>query len=129
MRGFYKFNFPAFDLAATHARSLGWDVVNPADLDREAGDTEYMKPHHSFTPGELRKIIGRDMTALLSLVAEAGDAIAMLPGWEASKGAYAEKAVAEWLGLRVLDASLFEPLENRSPLPLQYQLCSPYNCY
>lgn len=83
MRHRVLFNFPAFDAAATDLRAQGWHVISPADLDRAAGF---------------------DLEALLSC-----EAIHLLPGWEASKGANAELAVAHWIGLKVFD---YEPLET-----------------
>lgn len=87
MSGHDDFNFPAFYAAADNWREAGWEVLNPAELD--GGDTSqtwlwYMK---------------RDLPALLDC-----DAIAMLEGWENSRGARLEHAVALNAGLRVFDA-------------------------
>jgi len=108
MRGIEHYNFPAFDKAAELARSLGFDPVSPADLDRDNGfdgmsitqDNWYDLPE-SF---DLRKTVQRDLAAMLTC-----DAIAMLPGFERSTGAGAELAVAQWMGLEVLDARTFKP--------------------
>lgn len=37
MRGHELYNFPAFDAAEARLRRLGYDVVNPAALDRARG--------------------------------------------------------------------------------------------
>ena len=102
MTGLPEWNFPAFDKAAAHGRSLGFDVVSPADLDRDAG---LELDHDADINGDtLRAVVRRDLDAILS-----ADAIALLPGWENPKGANAELGVAHWLNLRVLDATTWEP--------------------
>lgn len=102
MTGLPEWNFPAFDRAAAHGRSLGFDVISPADLDRDAG---FAPDHDADINGDLlRAVVRRDLDAILSV-----DAIALLPGWENSKGAHAELGVARWLHLRVLDATTWEP--------------------
>lgn len=107
MTGLPAWNFPAFDRAAAHGRSLGFDVVSPADLDRDAG----FDPDHDadIAGGVLRDVVRRDLDAILS-----ADAIALLPGWENSKGARAELFVAHWLHLRVLDATTWETHQSAS---------------
>jgi len=136
MRGFKELNFPAFDRAASLGRSLGWDVISPADMDREAG-TSLDPAQHSITPALLREIVGRDTKAILSLRAEDGDAIALLPGWSGSTGAKAELAMAVWLGLKVLNALSFTPLDavvsgasvmsDNPPLPAEFA-CATGSC-
>lgn len=121
MRGKPKLNFPAFDKAASLGRSLGWQIISPADLDREHDIHE--DAADVIDPEGVRVIVDRDVTALLSLRAESGDAIALLHGWEKSTGARAELAMAQWLGLRVVDARSFTDLNAKllgyveTPLP------------
>lgn len=105
MRGIKDFNFPAFDAARDKARELGWEPISPADLDRQSGVNETTEPQ--FKPEQVRAFVERDSKALLSLHAEQGDAIALLPGWENSTGAVAEVFMAKWLGLRILYATDF----------------------
>lgn len=98
MTGYDDYNFPTFYAASESLERQGWEAVNPAQLDVDAGYTlERLK---QFLPDELQKFlhgaIKRDLEAL-----ETCDAIALLPGWKSSKGARAEKAVAEWRGLEV----------------------------
>lgn len=109
MRGHENLNFPAFDRARDLALSEGWDPISPADLDRENNVHEDHVP--TFNPADTRVFARRDCDALLSLRAELGDAIAMLPGWTRSTGARAEFFLASWLGLRILDATSMTPLE------------------
>lgn len=107
MRGLPELNFPAFDKARDYAKSRGWEPISPADMDRNSGIKEDYQ--NTFRPEETRSFVERDMDALLSLRAEHGDAIALLPGWEKSTGATAEFFVAKWLGLKCLNAVTMEP--------------------
>src|SRR6185437_6236985 len=109
MRGYPQFNFPAFDKAAKLGRALGWEVISPADLDRESGFHEDTAT--TISPEFVRACVRRDIEALLSLRTEDGDAIALLPGWHNSRGAKAELAVAMWLDLTILSAVHFSHSE------------------
>lgn len=106
MRGIAEFNFPAFHAAAAQLREDGHEVFNPAEKDNErhgtdiskgnaAGDETLATAQHGFN---LREALGDD---LRWICAEA-DAIALLPGWQNSKGAKAEYCTAVALGLRII---------------------------
>lgn len=106
MRGIPEFNFPAFHAAAAKLRSGGWFVFSPAERDNEkhgtdisagnpTGDEALATKQHGFS---LREALGAD----LKFICEEADAIALLPGWEKSKGVAAELATARALGLREL---------------------------
>lgn len=109
MRGYPKFNFPAFDKARDLGISLGHKIISPADMDRENGVNENWTGDCT-APENVRKFVDRDAEALLSLRAENGDGIALLPGWNESTGASAEFFIAKWLGLKIIDARTFKPL-------------------
>ena len=102
MRGKKWFNFPDFDWAKESLERAGWEVISPADLDREIGfDVASLPPDTDWSDVsklgfDLKAAIQRDVAAILNC-----DAIFMLHGWSESRGAKAEKAVAEWLGLMV----------------------------
>lgn len=83
MAGLPEHNFPAFHAHAALLRGQGYEVVNPAELDN-AGKT---------WEGCLRTDL-REMCTC--------DAIALMPGWEASKGANLELHVAHRLGMKVM---------------------------
>lgn len=102
MRGIKDFNFPAFDAAATYLRSHGHEVFNPAEKDRihdplgktwksETGDIKAAE-----IKGFNRRVAIR---ADLDYIMDHADAIALLPGWETSKGAQAELWLARFLDL------------------------------
>lgn len=106
MRGIPEFNFPAFNTAAALLRSQGHYVFNPAERDNErhgkdisvgniTGCEVTAAKEHGFS---LREALADD-TKFICLEA---DAIALLPGWENSKGAKAELALSEALGHKVL---------------------------
>jgi hypothetical protein len=90
MRGIPDFNFPAFNAAAAKLRAAGHEVFNPAEkgLEKDAGAQQELL---SFR----RKVFALD-TAWICLHA---DAIALLPNWPKSKGAVAEKALADAIGI------------------------------
>jgi hypothetical protein len=103
MRRIVLYNFPAFDRAAAALRAHGLEVISPAELDREAGFDPINLPKDwdwSTLPEDfaLRHAAERDLNAILKC-----DAIHLLPGWQDSKGARAERAVAEWIGLGVFE--------------------------
>jgi hypothetical protein len=96
------FNFPAFDDARDRLRAAGWEVASPADMDRQAGfDPADLPTTHdwSIIPDgfDFNAAFERDIQAVREC-----DFIYMLDGWEKSKGARAEKAVAEWLGKTIM---------------------------
>ena len=107
MRGYLDHNFPAFDAAKKQLVEDGWEVISPADMDRDNGfDPSGEEP----SVANLRHMIDRDIQAILWRA----DAIAMLPNWEQSKGVAVEKALAEFLGLdiyTITDGKL-EPLSE-----------------
>lgn len=106
MRGIPEFNFPAFMAAADQLRFDGHEVFNPAEKDNEkhgtdiskgntAGDEAVAAQEHGFN---LREALGAD----LAWICAEADAVALLPGWQNSKGAKAEHATALALGLKVI---------------------------
>ena len=102
MRGKRWFNFPDFDWAKECLMRAGWEVISPADLDRKIGfDVKSLPPDTDWNDVsklgfDLKAAVQRDVAAILSC-----DSIFMLHGWSESRGAKAEKAIAEWLGLMV----------------------------
>ena len=104
MRGIPEFNFPAFNAAASSLRNDGHEVFNPAERDiarhggvdiskgNVNGDESFAVQQHGFN---LREALGDD----LAFICKSADAIALLPGWESSKGVAAELATARALGL------------------------------
>lgn len=89
MTGYPEFNFPAFDAAEMALRCQGWDVISPAQMDREVGfNAATDKPDENWLADAMK----RDIAAIVNRA----DAIAMLPGWERSTGAKAEFALAKW---------------------------------
>lgn len=106
MRGIPEFNFPAFHAATADLREQGHIVFNPAERDIEktgvdiskgnaTGDNALAEAQHGFS---LREALKDD----LEFICLHADAIALLPGWENSKGARAELHTALALGLDVL---------------------------
>lgn len=88
MSGIEDYNYPAFHEAAAHYRRLGFDVVSPAELNTD-------------TDGRWEDYLRTDLRALLTC-----DAIAMLAGWESSRGANLELHVARALAMEVWDGTV-----------------------
>lgn len=103
MQGIPYFNFPAFHDAAGQLREEGWEIFNPAERDEDihgkdvsnsaTGSLDDIKDS-GFS---LRDALGADT----HYICQSADAIFMLPGWENSKGAFAEWALARALGLEI----------------------------
>jgi hypothetical protein len=98
MRGIPNFNFPAFHQAASMLRAAHYTVFSPAEYDEWQGLPNAETSEWYDGGRNIREALAAD-TAWICAHA---DAIALLPGWEKSKGACAEKALAEALGLEVI---------------------------
>jgi hypothetical protein len=94
MTGLKDNNFDAFDEKAHNFKEQGFEVINPAELSRTNADAMGI---------ELTELTTRECahTDLRHLVARATH-MYMLNGWQYSKGAKAEHAVAEWLGMTIM---------------------------
>ena len=106
MRGIPEFNFPSFHRAARLLRAMGHEVFNPAERDNEHHGTDISKGNlhgdealaakeHGFS---LREALGAD----LAWICSTAEGIALLPGWNESRGARAERAAADALRLRII---------------------------
>lgn len=96
MRGIPNHNFPTFDIAALALQRLAFYVFNPADFDRQMGLDE-ATTDEDVTPQILRDCLDRDLNAICRCTH-----IALLPGWEASRGVRPEAILAQTLGLSFL---------------------------
>ena len=94
MRGIANYNFPAFDAARDLLTRLGHDVVSSADIDRASGFVTEHDGAVDVTPAfSIAAALRKDFAAISSC-----DAVAFLPGWEASAGSLAERRVATDVG-------------------------------
>ena len=106
MRGHYLYNFPAFDNAKENLSRMGWNPISPADMDRAKGhDPKDLPDDHDWDTFPSVLDLADVVQADTKVVTEV-DAIYMLDGWETSKGATAEKAVAEWMRKPVIYESV-----------------------
>lgn len=87
MSGKLDLNFPAFHDEAARLRSLGYEVINPAELNPDPTATWHA-------------CMRADLKALLDC-----DTLVLLPGWEQSAGAHLEMHVAHRVGIQILQAA------------------------
>jgi len=105
MRGIAKFNFPAFMEAAETLRKQGHKVFNPAEKDLDKYDESVLSsPTGNLATAakkgfNLREALAND----LRFVCLKAEAVVLLPGWESSAGALAEKATAHALGIKIFE--------------------------
>jgi hypothetical protein len=101
-----EFNFPAFHDAADFLKEQGHEVFNPAERDVERYGEDFSKNNPTGNPSLVPERYGfslRDALAEdLDWICRNADAIALLPGWEQSKGARAEHATAYALNLQFI---------------------------
>lgn len=100
MSGYKDFNFPAFLSAAKALRAKGHTVFCPAEADlEEYGSLKEVEDEFKKDPmGNYKARLKIDIDWIMNQAT----AIALLPGWTASKGANAEFAVANAIGLEVI---------------------------
>lgn len=98
MTGKDERNVPAFNEAAAKLRAAGYAVFNPAEL-----VSNLVFAPTGTTARELRQALLEDTT----FICTEAEGIALLPGWEDSLGAKAERALGIALGIMVGDVSTF----------------------
>lgn len=98
MTGRPLWNFPMFDKVTELLRQGGSEVISPAEEDRVQGFDPVLDP--GAVPSETFMERARQWDA--EQILTKATCILMLPGWENSRGARAEKALAEWKGIPVM---------------------------
>lgn len=93
MRGKPEANAPAFAVAREKLRKAGHTVICPMELSEDRWPDAASKPRewHDAHFAEFMRVD-------LALIAQYAEAVALLPGWEASEGVRKERAVAEAVG-------------------------------
>ena len=86
MTGMPDLNFPAFHAEAARMKGLGYEVVNPAELNTDP-------------TMEWSECMRHDLAALLTC-----DALALIDGWQKSAGAHLEMHVAHRVGMEIVIA-------------------------
>lgn len=100
MRKRPEFNFPEFLRVDPILVRAGYDTINPAQKDLDQGFVPWGNDGFTETSDpsfSIRSVMKLDC----SLICDRCDGIALLDGWWDSKGAKAEVALAEALGLPV----------------------------
>lgn len=114
MRGIKDFNFPAFHAATAKLREQGHEVFNAAEYEEEMFGVGFAKSETgdfkdiAHIEWDFREAFFKDC----EYITKVADAVAVLPGWQNSKGAKAEVAVAQTIGLPVLHADSLKPIAD-----------------
>ena len=87
MTGLPEFNYPAFRAAAQEWRECGWDVLDPSE--KFGGRLDL--PYEVYIKASIIDVL-------------ASEAIAVLPGWENSRGATLEVSIGRALGYPIYAA-------------------------
>lgn len=103
MRGLENFGAEHFRRATAALRALGHEVVSPVE-ETEAIYGEEIYKNNPDGDEDAAGIDGRVVFLNdLTFICKHADAVVLLPNWVDSKGARAERAVAEALGLKVIE--------------------------
>jgi signal recognition particle subunit SEC65 len=89
MSGYIELNFPEFHRVAKGLRDKGYKVISPAEI---------KQPELTW-----ESCMRQDIKQLMD-----ADAVAVMEGWEKSKGASIEVNLAKSLGMQIIDAYTLE---------------------
>ena len=103
MSGLPNNGYDAFNKKAAHLREAGWIVINPAEMDLDAG----WEADREFTRLDYMQAARRDLQAIGTCTA-----IYMLDGYEHSPGGCWEWAQAKELGLDIYYETPYPPEDN-----------------
>jgi len=98
MTGLPGYNYPLFHKVAGDLREAGHRVYNPAEFPHKGDPKDFP--------------IRKAFAAYSSFICLEADTIVLLPGWQASKGVSAEKALAENCGLEIIEWSALNEKEQ-----------------
>jgi hypothetical protein len=102
MTGIARYNEPAFREYAERWRKSGWAVVSPVETQDELWQEKYGRPFNwesercDYGDPRLPELIRRETIQLATC-----SGIALMPGWEKSRGARQELLIAQACGLRL----------------------------
>ena len=109
MREQVGWNFEEFDQAAERLRQAGYHPFSPAPACWAMGYApEPVQRSHTADRESLKHVMLSGLAAVY-----ASEAVALLPGWEGSAGSTVEIALAQFLGLKILDAITLQEKEVR----------------
>ena len=101
MSGIRDYNYPYFNKIADKIRGMGYEVFNPAE-EQGAPSDEYCVDWADYMKKDIKVLVE-------------SDGVAVLEGWEVSRGATLEVNIARGLGLPVYkaeDMTIIHPAEN-----------------
>lgn len=84
----------------------GYQVINPLEMDSQLENPCWAGDEGRYTPS-WTLALRRDV----SMIASKADVLAVMPGWEDSKGCKLEIFVAVSLGIPCIDAKTTEPMQ------------------
>lgn len=94
------FNAPTFDRVTAAFRSRGYTVFSPVEVTRALCGADFFERNPTGDPALAADFNLREaMAENLRFICQGADALALLPGWENSKGTAVEIAIAKLLGL------------------------------
>lgn len=105
MSGYEELNFPAFAKAAERLRSEGHRVISPAEILIPDFPQEYKPQTTDEKMSMWAAFMREDIKQLMN-----ANLVAVLPGWEKSKGACIEVELARNLGMNIVCATTLSPL-------------------
>lgn len=112
MTGIPHFNHPAFHEAEALLKSDGHIVFSPAGMDDVVYGPKFASTNLNGDEQEGAENFGYNrrtaMASGISFICLDADCVVLLPGWQRSRGALAEKAVAESLSIPVIEYTKFK---------------------
>lgn len=88
MSGYPNFNYDKFNEVTRILRDVGYEVINPVDLQGEPKNTTFDEEGNSIVdPIDWKHLLSRDIKVMLDRKVTM---VVLLDGWEKSKGARAE---------------------------------------
>jgi hypothetical protein len=113
MTGKPQFNVPAFLEAKEALEALGYDVQLPADLDDPEAVVQLLKsPDGAPNSVDNLGTWGDFLSLDVKLVADVVDGIAVIEGWQKSRGARLETYVARLCGKPIVNAFTNELIDD-----------------